>query len=223
MVRVVSAERKRKSRAERREDRRDALKSAAADVFAEHGYHAAKVSQIVERVGVAQGTFYLYYESKQQIFGELLQDFLTLVVSTVAAWEPADLDSREVFHRELTRVGLMLTEVTLDNQALAAIFFREALAVAPEFDAMIHEFYDTLAAMLTDFNRILCERGLIEPANFRVLAYMTIGMVERIIQEYVVAGTLTDVEPAEIVDHLITHFLFGTTRPMPQPRTEGGE
>lgn len=207
---------RRKTREERREDRRDALKAAAADVFAEFGYHAAKVSQIVERVGVAQGTFYLYYESKQQIFGELLADFLTLVVQTVAAWEPAELDSREVFHEELTRVGLMLTTVTLDNQALAAIFFREALAVAPEFDAMIHEFYDTLAAMLTDFNATLHSRGLIRSANFKVLAYMTIGMVERIIREYVVAETLRDVEPPEIVDHLVMHFLYGTTEEMPR-------
>ena len=217
----MSSERTRKTREERREDRREALKASAADVFAEFGYHAAKVSQIVERVGVAQGTFYLYYESKQQIFGELLQDFLTLVVETVAGWEPADLDSREVFHQELTRVGLMLTQVTLDNQALAAIFFREALAVAPEFDAMIQEFYDTLVAMLTDFNRILCERGLIKPANFGVLAVMTIGMVERIIREYVVAGTLQDVEPPEIVDHLVMHFLYGTTVPMPRIHASG--
>ncbi len=217
----MGSERKRMTREQRREDRRDALKAAAADVFAEFGYHAAKVSQIVERVGVAQGTFYLYYESKQQIFGELLEDFLTLVVETVAGWEPADLDSREVFHAELTRVGVMLTQVTLDNQALASIFFREALAVAPEFDAMIHEFYDTLAAMLTDFNRILCERGLIKPANFKVLSYMTMGMVERIIQEYVVAGSLGDVEPPEIVDHLVMHFLYGTTETMPKGASEG--
>lgn len=207
----MSGEPKPKTRAQKREDRKEALKAAAADVFATHGYHAAKVSQIVEQVGVAQGTFYLYYESKQQIFGELLSDFLTLVVETVAAWEPGDLDSREVLTRELTRVGLMLTEVVMENQSLAAIFFREALAVAPEFDDMIREFYDTLGAMLTDFNKILCKRGLIQPMNYRVLAYMTIGMVERIIREYVVTGTLEDVPPREIVDHLITHFLAGTT------------
>lgn len=207
----MTSEPKRKTREQRREDRREALKAAAADVFAADGYHAAKVSQIVEKVGVAQGTFYLYYEGKQQIFGELLQDFLTLVVETVAAWEPAALDSREVLREELTRVGLMLTEVVVANQPLAAIFFREALAVAPEFDAMIHEFYDTLGAMLTDFNAILADRGLIQPMNYRILSYMTIGMVERIIREYVVSGTLADIEPREIVDHLIMHFLAGTT------------
>ncbi len=210
----MGSQTKRKTREQRREDRRDALKAAAAEVFSTDGYHAAKVSQIVEKVGVAQGTFYLYYESKQQIFGELLADFLTLVVETVAAWEPAELDSREVLREELQRVGMMLTEVVQENQPLAAIFFREALAVAPEFDAMIHEFYDTLAAMLTDFNAILCQRGLIEKMNFHVLAYMTIGMVERIIREHIVSEKLGDVEPREIVDHLIMHFLAGTAEPV---------
>lgn len=204
----------RKTREQRKEDRREALKGAATQVFADKGYHAAKVSQIVEVVGVAQGTFYLYYESKQQIFGELLNDFLALVVETVAAWEPATLDSREVLRAELTRVGLSLTEVLLANQALAAIFFREALAVAPEFDAMIHEFYDTLTAMLTDFNGILCERGLIKRANFRILAVETIGMVERVILEYVVTGSLRDIPPREIVDHLVMMFIAGTTEPL---------
>ena len=205
---------KRKSREQRREDRREAIKQAAIEVFSDLGYHGAKVSQIVEMVGVAQGTFYLYYDSKQQIFGELLEDFLTLIVETVAAWEPAALDSREVLREELTRVGVMLTEVVQKNEGLAAIFFKEALAVAPEFDAMIHEFYDTLGAMLTTFNGILCERGLIAPMNFQVLAYMTIGMVERIIVEYVVAGTLGEVEPTEIVEHLVMHFLSGTREPV---------
>ncbi|MEZ4459278.1 MAG: TetR/AcrR family transcriptional regulator [bacterium] len=78
---------KRKSRSEKKADRREAIKVAAIEVFSERGYHATKISEIVRRVGVAQGTFYLYYESKQQIFGELLTDFLTPVVETVANWE----------------------------------------------------------------------------------------------------------------------------------------
>ena len=82
-----------KSRRQRRQDRRAALKQAAIEVFSEKGYHSAKVSEIVEAVGVAQGTFYLYYEGKQQLFGELLNDFLSLVVQTVANWEPASLET----------------------------------------------------------------------------------------------------------------------------------
>ena len=41
-------------RKNRRERRRESLKEAAIEVFSEKGYHAAKVSDIVERVGVAR-------------------------------------------------------------------------------------------------------------------------------------------------------------------------
>lgn len=199
-------------RAQSRRDRRhEALKRAAIEVFYEHGYHSAKVSQIVQQVGVAQGTFYLYFEGKQQLFGELISDFLELVVTTVASWEPAEIDSRAILRQELTRVGLILTRVLLDNQKITAIFFRESLAVAPEFNTLIRHFYETLQAMLTDFNRILCKRGLIAEMNFEILAAMTVGMVERVIMERIAHGGLGDAEPEEIVEHLVMHYMAGTT------------
>lgn len=208
-----------KSRKQRREDRRAQLKQAAIEVFSERGYHGAKVSDIVERVGVAQGTFYLYYEGKQQLFGELLDDFLTLVVEAVSNWEPSSIDTRATLRAELIRVGMMLTEVLNHHRGLTSIFFKEALAVAQEFDDTIHEFYDTLGAMLTHFNEILCQRGLIEPMNFRILAFVTIGQVERIIAEYVVNQTLEDVELHELVEHLVVLFLSGTREPIEAPST----
>lgn len=199
----------------RGEATRSKLLDAAEHEFGENGFHAASVASITRRAGVAQGTFYLYYEGKQQIFGELLNDFLTLVVTTVANWEPAELDSREIFREELTRVGLALTAVVQENHGLAKIFFKEALAVAPEFDAIIHDFYETLGALLTNFNRILYERGLIKKMNFKVLSYMTIGMVERIVMEHIVTGVLSDVDAREIVEHLVIHYLDGTLSPVP--------
>lgn len=209
----MSSENRRKIRREdRRDKRREALKLAAIDVFFEHGYHAAKVSEIVQKVGVAQGTFYLYFESKQTLFGEIVGDFLTLVVQTVSDWEPAGIDSRQVLQDELTRVGMMLTEVFLENPRLTAIFFKEASAAAPEFIEQTHEFHSTLAAMLTDFNAILHERGLIPAMNFRILAYMTIGMVERVILEHIVYENLGSPSPREVVEHLVMHFMAGTTQ-----------
>src|SRR5579862_7413974 len=50
------------------------LLDAAEDVFAELGYHDASIVRIVERAGVAQGTFYIYFRSKQEIFEELVAD-----------------------------------------------------------------------------------------------------------------------------------------------------
>src|SRR5690554_2052562 len=197
-------------REQRREDRRDEIKAAGVRIFAKHGYHAAKVSQIVKEVGVAQGTFYLYFKGKEPLFGEILNDFLAMVVGTIADWEPSDLDTREALRGDLTRVGLMLTDVLTQNPEHTQIFFREALTVSQEFKEMIREFYETLGAMLSSFNAILFDRGLIARRNNRVLAYMTIGMVERVIQEYVVHGVLEDIPAREVVENLVLLYLEGT-------------
>jgi len=51
-------------RAHDREARRAELVSAAATVFAARGVGTTTVSDIVKAAGVAQGTFYLYFDSK---------------------------------------------------------------------------------------------------------------------------------------------------------------
>ena len=55
------------------ETKRRILEAAEA-VFLEHGYQGASVSRITERAGVGQGTFYLYYSSKEQLFMEIFID-----------------------------------------------------------------------------------------------------------------------------------------------------
>src|ERR1051325_352728 len=47
--------------------KRDALLRAAIDVFAERGYFNAQVSQVVLAAGVAAGTVYLYFRSKDDL------------------------------------------------------------------------------------------------------------------------------------------------------------
>lgn len=48
--------------------------AAAEHTFAEQGYHAASVSRITDRAGVGQGTYYLYFTSKLDLFEQLVVD-----------------------------------------------------------------------------------------------------------------------------------------------------
>ncbi len=50
------------------------LLEAAEQVFSECGYSEASIVRITEAAGVAQGTFYLYFGSKLEIFEELVED-----------------------------------------------------------------------------------------------------------------------------------------------------
>src|SRR5690242_11117479 len=54
------------------EYRRDALLQAAIRVFGEHGFDCATMERIAQQAGVAKGTTYLYYRSKQNIYDAAL-------------------------------------------------------------------------------------------------------------------------------------------------------
>jgi len=65
---------KKLTRAERAAENRTRLIHAAQEVVGEYGYAEASVSRIVERAGLAQGTFYLYFDSRQDLFDQLLPE-----------------------------------------------------------------------------------------------------------------------------------------------------
>ena len=62
---------------QRGKDRRDQLMAFAAARFAEQGYHPTSVSEIVSGLGVGKGVFYWYFESKEELFREILRESMT--------------------------------------------------------------------------------------------------------------------------------------------------
>ncbi len=52
---------------------RGRLLTAAEDIFGEHGFERASITDITRAAEVAQGTFYVYFESKRMIFTELVE------------------------------------------------------------------------------------------------------------------------------------------------------
>jgi AcrR family transcriptional regulator len=59
---------------ERGEKRRRQLVDFAARLFASNGYHPTSVSDIVDCLGVGKGVFYWYFESKEELFRQILMD-----------------------------------------------------------------------------------------------------------------------------------------------------
>jgi AcrR family transcriptional regulator len=53
---------------------RQAILDAAREVFGEIGYETATVRDIIRRAGLAAGTFYNYYRSKEEVFAALADD-----------------------------------------------------------------------------------------------------------------------------------------------------
>jgi TetR/AcrR family fatty acid metabolism transcriptional regulator len=61
------------SAAERGGDKRERILTAAERIFARRGFFAAKVSDVAKEAGVADGTIYLYFKSKDDLLISLFE------------------------------------------------------------------------------------------------------------------------------------------------------
>ncbi len=96
--RPAAAERPaRRSRAEKSTEIREALFKAAAEIVGELGYAEASITRITSRANVAQGTFYNYFHSRQDLLDQLLpvlgRDMLAYIRDEVG--HPASERERE--------------------------------------------------------------------------------------------------------------------------------
>jgi AcrR family transcriptional regulator len=95
-----------------REARRAQLVSAAATAFAERGVGSATVGDIVKAAGVAQGTFYLYFDSKDDAVLAVAERFGDVMIEGIErAVAAPDSDAVEKL--------LALRDVFGDSAALA--------------------------------------------------------------------------------------------------------
>src|SRR5262245_37423930 len=63
----------RTARQQRADDTRARLFAAATELFATRGYHETSVDAIVKRAGVAKGTFFVHYATKDAVIVELMR------------------------------------------------------------------------------------------------------------------------------------------------------
>jgi len=83
-------------RAATKEANRATLLDAARDVFADLGYGAATVRDVVRRTGLATGTFYNYFADKEAVFRALVDESATEIRARVAQAR-RDADGVEAF------------------------------------------------------------------------------------------------------------------------------
>lgn len=156
----------------RGEGSRRRILAAAEQLFADLGFHAASIVKITEAAGVAQGTFYLYFESKQAVFREVLLDLNRRVRHAMAegargAGTRADAE----------RGGFAgFFRFTAEHPALYRVI-RQAEFVAPE---LLERHYATIASGYVAGLRAAMADGEIAPADPDVVAWALMAVGEMI-------------------------------------------
>ncbi|MGO9390136.1 TetR/AcrR family transcriptional regulator [Rhodoblastus sp.] len=64
-----------------REERMRTIRAAALDVFAAKGFAAARLDDVAQAAGVAKGTIYLYFKSKEDLFEAIVKSTIGVVLA----------------------------------------------------------------------------------------------------------------------------------------------
>jgi TetR/AcrR family transcriptional regulator, fatty acid metabolism regulator protein len=132
-------------------DKRERILAAAERIFARRGFFHARVAEIAREAGVADGTIYLYFKSKDELLISLFESRMERVVSALsAAIEKAGPRARDRL------VAFLDTYVALvvDNPALAEVLtveLRQSSKFMKEYQSrQFGDFLRLLAGLVSD-------------------------------------------------------------------------
>jgi TetR/AcrR family fatty acid metabolism transcriptional regulator len=119
-------------RAAGRGDKRERILQAAVKIFAQSGFHATRVSEIAKAAGVADGTIYLYFESKEELLFSLFEDRIDKLLTFMRDELPKQPDAparlRAVIDMQL---GLLAGE--RDLAEVITVILRQSTRLMKEF------------------------------------------------------------------------------------------
>lgn len=161
-------------------DRKQEIIEAGIEIFATKGYYNTHISDIVEAVGIAKGTFYLYFNSKKDLFITLIKRFETIFSALFDSemLNYADQDLKSVFIQILKKVFNLYK----NNENLSIIILREAVAVNHKFS---HEFRAMEAKRLQRLKNLyqflVAGNYLSSEIDFDYFACVFLGIMESVV------------------------------------------
>jgi AcrR family transcriptional regulator len=172
------------------QDKRKRILDAAVRVFAEHGYHGARVGDIAKDAGVAHGLLYHYFASKDDVlrtifvenWGELIARFRAVE----AADEPADA--------KLEGIAKILLRTWRNDPALVTVMVREVAR-----SQLLQEQVQDVRDAFTILQRVIEEgqsAGVFRrDLDARLASWVVYGGLEEVLTGWVL-GQLPDGEDA---------------------------
>ncbi len=184
------AEGRKRPRTERGRKTMRAILDAAAREFGEKGFHDASITGITQSAGVALGSFYTYFDSKDAVFRALVQDMSEQVREHVT---PAIRAAPDQIAAE--RAGLLaFLEFVREHKEIYRII-DESEFVDPE---RFRAHYSNTAARIAARLRAAAERGEVREDVSDVHAWAIMGMNVFLGMRFCVWND--DVPPSQIAD-----------------------
>ena len=186
------------------DDKRRRILQAAVKVFAQKGYHRAKVAAIARGADVADGTIYLYFRNKEDIlvslFDEVMDEHLQQARQELAAVQGAPARLFAIAHHHLRVLG--------GNRDLAVVFqveLRQSTQFMERFTASwLQDYFGLVGEVIEDGQRA----GTLRPDLPKKLATkMFFGALDELVTSWVIGGK--DYDLSRLAGPMVDLFLQG--------------
>jgi len=179
--------------------RRQQLLDAAAWTFARKGYRAAAISDIVDRAQVARGTFYLYFDSKEQVFLAIVEDFHERITRMLEEPEGPVRLLEHTGQAMLQRSFRRWLELFAAHRDAAAVILKEATSIDARFEAGAVRLRQLALHHFAERFKRFQARGLVSTSvSAELVAHLQMAMIEELVSAFVLreapAGSSIDIE-----------------------------
>lgn len=187
-------------------DKREAILRAGIQVFAESGYFNAKVAQIARAAGVADGTVYLYFKSKEEILRSIFERGVGEAIAEGRQEIAAIPDPRE----KLRRIARLHLERLGADRDLAVVFqveLRGTTKFMEEFSAAgFAEYLLLIRETFAEGQRAgVFRQGL----NPKVVAKVFFGALDEMATNWILSKRRYKLAP--LADEVLDIFLNGVS------------
>ena len=177
--------------------KRESILRAATRVFARNGYFNSKVADIARAAGVADGTVYLYFKSKEEILHSIFDQNMAEAIAACRKLIEKLRDPRE----KLRHIAMLHLERLGADRDLAVVFqveLRGSTKFMQEFSAAgFAEYLGLLRATLEEGQRAGVFR---KELTAKVVAKILFGALDEMATNWIISKRSYKLEPmAEIV------------------------
>lgn len=157
--------------------RREAILEAAIRTFAERGFFASRTRDIASEAGVAEGTIYLYFESKEDLLLTAFREAVDEFCGFVRTLQDAPLP----FHERLSRFIDAQFRRIEESPALATVLLLESRQTTRFYGGVVRDVLRSYAAAVESLLQIGIEEGELRPdLDVPLARRMLIGSLEEI-------------------------------------------
>ncbi len=190
------------------QERREHILHSACAVFSRKGYRMASVSDIVEEAAIGRGTFYLYFDSKRDIFRELIENYFRGYAEVLQENHKKLVEACSG-KGSILRTWRENMENVLryhsENPHLTRIIYREALGKDEDFSDRVEELSKLAREMLKEEFRLMHEKGMMRPCDIEVVTSIVMGSTIYLIMEHLIDEKGKEVE--ELADDIVEYHI----------------